>query len=166
MTVRKGSRSQWLRCNRSCPGSNGMGVWSFQLLRRSCCTMRTPRLGLAECSSSLISSEVFQRKSKKLPKKLLKCSKASVKTVRALHATPADDSLYSRTSPVTDPSGVRFSVTGNILGVSKPRSTWSKYFGSALPVSRAALNKDNPLLNQFGGFRMLRYPLFPWHPIR
>ncbi|KAJ7487689.1 Metalloenzyme, LuxS/M16 peptidase-like protein [Mycena galericulata] len=33
----------------------------------------------------------------------------------------------------TDPSGVRFSVTGNVLKLDKPRSTWAKYFGSSLP---------------------------------
>ncbi|KAI0271378.1 Metalloenzyme, LuxS/M16 peptidase-like protein [Gloeopeniophorella convolvens] len=36
---------------------------------------------------------------------------------------------------VTDPSGVRFSVTGNVLGIPKPRSVWDKYFGAALPES-------------------------------
>jgi len=35
---------------------------------------------------------------------------------------------------VIDPSGVRFSVTGNVLSVKEPRSTWAKYFGSSLPV--------------------------------
>ena len=34
---------------------------------------------------------------------------------------------------VTDPSGVRFSVTGNVLSLEKPRSTWGKYF-ETLPV--------------------------------
>ncbi|KAK7064154.1 Metalloenzyme, LuxS/M16 peptidase-like protein [Favolaschia claudopus] len=33
----------------------------------------------------------------------------------------------------TDPSGVRFSVTGNILSLRNPRSTWEKYFKSSLP---------------------------------
>lgn len=33
----------------------------------------------------------------------------------------------------TDPSGVRFSVTGNVLKLDKPRSTWAKYFESSLP---------------------------------
>ncbi|KAJ7254026.1 Metalloenzyme, LuxS/M16 peptidase-like protein [Mycena haematopus] len=33
----------------------------------------------------------------------------------------------------TDPSGVRFSVTGNILQLDKPRSTFAKYFQSLLP---------------------------------
>ncbi|KAJ6575205.1 Metalloenzyme, LuxS/M16 peptidase-like protein [Mycena capillaripes] len=33
----------------------------------------------------------------------------------------------------TDPSGVRFSVAGNVLNVKNPRSTWAKYFGSSLP---------------------------------
>lgn len=35
---------------------------------------------------------------------------------------------------VTDPSGVRFSVTGNVLKIGKPRSTWGKYFDSVLTV--------------------------------
>lgn len=35
---------------------------------------------------------------------------------------------------VTDPSGIRFSVTGNVLSLGKPRSTWGKYF-ETLPVS-------------------------------
>ncbi|KAH9982380.1 Metalloenzyme, LuxS/M16 peptidase-like protein [Lactifluus volemus] len=34
---------------------------------------------------------------------------------------------------ITDPTGVRFSVTGNVLSVPKPRSVWKKYFGDALP---------------------------------
>jgi len=34
---------------------------------------------------------------------------------------------------VIDPAGVRFSVTGNVLGVKEPRSTWGKYFGPSLP---------------------------------
>ncbi|KAJ4486251.1 Metalloenzyme, LuxS/M16 peptidase-like protein [Lentinula aciculospora] len=34
---------------------------------------------------------------------------------------------------VTDPSGMRFSVTGNILKLDHPRSTWTKYF-QAIPV--------------------------------
>ncbi|KAJ7293661.1 Metalloenzyme, LuxS/M16 peptidase-like protein [Mycena rebaudengoi] len=33
----------------------------------------------------------------------------------------------------TDPSGVRFSVTGNVMKLEKPRSIWAKYFESALP---------------------------------
>ena len=34
---------------------------------------------------------------------------------------------------ITKPNGLRFSVTGNVLSVSNPRSTWGKYF--SLPVS-------------------------------
>ncbi|TFK41069.1 Metalloenzyme, LuxS/M16 peptidase-like protein [Crucibulum laeve] len=34
---------------------------------------------------------------------------------------------------VTKPSGIRFSVTGNVLKLNKPRSTWGKYFISSLP---------------------------------
>ncbi|KAH9064309.1 Metalloenzyme, LuxS/M16 peptidase-like protein [Lactarius vividus] len=34
---------------------------------------------------------------------------------------------------ITDPSGIRFSVTGNVLSIPKPRSVWNKYFGTVLP---------------------------------
>ncbi|KIL70742.1 hypothetical protein M378DRAFT_6664 [Amanita muscaria Koide BX008] len=34
---------------------------------------------------------------------------------------------------MTNPSGVRFSVTGNVLSLEKPRSTWQNYFKPTLP---------------------------------
>jgi hypothetical protein len=60
------------------------------------------------------------------------------------------DSLQSSALPVTDPTGVRFSVTGNILGVPEPRSIWNKYFGAVLPVSYATHIQRNFLLTCFG----------------
>ncbi|EIN14202.1 hypothetical protein PUNSTDRAFT_49027 [Punctularia strigosozonata HHB-11173 SS5] len=38
-------------------------------------------------------------------------------------------------SYVTAPAGVRFSVTGNVLGIDNPRSSWQKYFADRLPES-------------------------------
>jgi Zn-dependent M16 (insulinase) family peptidase len=38
-------------------------------------------------------------------------------------------------SSVTDASGVRFSLTGNVLSLNQPRSILGKHFGDALPVS-------------------------------
>ena len=35
---------------------------------------------------------------------------------------------------VTDPSGIRFSVTGNVLDAQNPRSVWTKYFSQLIPV--------------------------------
>ena len=35
---------------------------------------------------------------------------------------------------VTGPSGVRFAVTGNVLRIERPRSTWEKYFSESLTV--------------------------------
>ena len=96
--------------------------------------MRTPLPGQPGCLSSQTSSEACQRKSKKLPKKLSRRLKVSVEPVSTLNTTPTD-LLYSPALPVTDPTGVRFSVTGNILGVPKPRDTWNKYFCDLLPVS-------------------------------
>jgi Zn-dependent M16 (insulinase) family peptidase len=38
---------------------------------------------------------------------------------------------------VVQPSGIRFSVTGNVLGIPKPRSAWSKYFANlVISISR------------------------------
>jgi hypothetical protein len=67
--------------------------------------------------------------------------------------------------PVTDPTGVRFSVTGNVLSVPKPRSTWNKYFGAALPVSRRLQPPQKGSLTQFGYLRRHRCHPCPWHPI-
>ncbi|KAH8114466.1 Metalloenzyme, LuxS/M16 peptidase-like protein [Phellopilus nigrolimitatus] len=37
---------------------------------------------------------------------------------------------------LTDPSGIRFSVAGNVLDLPKPRSTWGKYFKNLIPGGR------------------------------
>ncbi|KAF7436910.1 hypothetical protein PC9H_003744 [Pleurotus ostreatus] len=34
---------------------------------------------------------------------------------------------------MTEPSGVRFSVAGNVLALPSPRQTWGKYFGTSFP---------------------------------
>ncbi|KAG6821939.1 hypothetical protein H0H92_015991, partial [Tricholoma furcatifolium] len=34
---------------------------------------------------------------------------------------------------LTNPSGARFSVTGNVLGLEHPRSTWAKHFSESQP---------------------------------
>ena len=60
------------------------------------------------------------------------------------------DSFYSSAFPVTDPTGARFSVTGNVLGVPNPRSIWNKHFSAVLPVSYANNNWRNSLLTRFG----------------
>jgi len=39
---------------------------------------------------------------------------------------------------LTDPSGVRIGVTGDILSLSSPRSTWAKYFRDLLPEAELA----------------------------
>ncbi|KAF9069136.1 Metalloenzyme, LuxS/M16 peptidase-like protein [Rhodocollybia butyracea] len=45
---------------------------------------------------------------------------------------------------VTDPSGMRFSVTGNVLKLDKPRSTWAKYFQTppGVPLSPVPLSSE------------------------
>lgn len=46
---------------------------------------------------------------------------------------------------LTDPSGMRFSVTGNVLKLDKPRSVWSKYFNSIpeVPLTPVPLASEN-----------------------
>lgn len=54
------------------------------------------------------------------------------------HSACTTHSLTSKVNPkhvVTEPSGVRLAVTGNVLRLTNPRSTWGKYFGPSLTVS-------------------------------
>ncbi|KAJ3568798.1 hypothetical protein NP233_g5473 [Leucocoprinus birnbaumii] len=46
---------------------------------------------------------------------------------------------------LTDPTGVRFSVTGNVMQLKTPRSVWAKYFHDVLPASTLA---PVPLVSQ------------------
>lgn len=45
---------------------------------------------------------------------------------------------------VTDPSGIRVSVTGNVLGLKKPRSTWKEKFGNLCVSSFVVPSLDLP----------------------
>ncbi|KAI6005289.1 Metalloenzyme, LuxS/M16 peptidase-like protein [Pisolithus orientalis] len=79
----------------------------------------------------------FSANSTSLASAVLSQSEFVPKLIEELRETPdkviAD--FEALRTYLTDPSGVRFSVTGNVLGVTKPRSVWGKYFGS-LPKSR------------------------------
>jgi hypothetical protein len=44
-------------------------------------------------------------------------------------------SRYLTLRLVTDPSGIRIAVTGNILSLKEPRSLWNKHFGKTIIVS-------------------------------
>ncbi|KAI9445287.1 Metalloenzyme, LuxS/M16 peptidase-like protein [Lactarius indigo] len=52
-----------------------------------------------------------------------------------VHSSPEDviQLFENFRKHITDPSGIRFSVTGNVLSIPKPRSVWNKYFGTVLP---------------------------------
>jgi hypothetical protein len=43
---------------------------------------------------------------------------------------------------VTNPAGIRFAVSGNVLSLKEPRSTWGKYFASSLPVGNFLLHSS------------------------
>ncbi|KAH8114457.1 Metalloenzyme, LuxS/M16 peptidase-like protein [Phellopilus nigrolimitatus] len=52
---------------------------------------------------------------------------------------------------LTDPSGIRFSVTGNVLDLPKPRSTWSKYFENSIHDAHLEpIKLANETLNNLG----------------
>lgn len=52
---------------------------------------------------------------------------------------------------MTRPSGIRFSVTGDILSVKHPRSTWLKYFDKLLPETPLLpLKLSNQTLSAIG----------------
>jgi len=88
----------------------------------------------------------------------------NIRRIRGYFRTTSSSFCTHQQLPVTDPTGVRFSVTGNVLSVFKPRSTWNKYFGASLPVSRCPQPKKIPL-TQFGCLRRHRCHPCPWHPI-
>nr|GAT54909.1 predicted protein [Mycena chlorophos] len=52
---------------------------------------------------------------------------------------------------ITDPAGIRFAVSGNVLKLPKPRSTWAKYFKSSLPETPlAAVPLASATLSELG----------------
>ncbi|KIK71096.1 hypothetical protein GYMLUDRAFT_147646 [Collybiopsis luxurians FD-317 M1] len=52
---------------------------------------------------------------------------------------------------VTDPRGMRFGVTGNVLRLKHPRSTWAKYFQKAVPqVPLSPVSLSSEFLSRVG----------------
>ncbi|EAU93061.2 cytoplasmic protein [Coprinopsis cinerea okayama7 len=51
---------------------------------------------------------------------------------------------------VTDPAGIRFSVSGNVFDIPKPRSTWAKYFSKLHPVELAPVPMASETLSEIG----------------
>lgn len=95
----------------------------------------------------------FERSSSSLASTVLPQSEFVPKLIAELRETPdkviADFEELRRS--LTDPSGIRFSVTGDILSVPTPRSVWAKHFGSFLPVSDLAPVKlTYQTLNELG----------------
>ena len=91
----------------------------------------------SRASGVLIQSDFNRSLSEKIqeaPEEVIK-EFESLRQYREYLVHNSRDSLYSSALQVTDPTGVRFSVSGNILGVPQPRSVWNKHFGDVLPVS-------------------------------
>lgn len=52
---------------------------------------------------------------------------------------------------MTKPTGIRFSVTGNVLGLNKPRSTWDAHFGAKIPqVDLEPVTFSSDVLSELG----------------
>ncbi|KAH6917298.1 cytoplasmic protein [Coprinopsis sp. MPI-PUGE-AT-0042] len=51
---------------------------------------------------------------------------------------------------ITEPSGVRFSVTGNVFEVERPRSTWAKYFKHLQPTQLSPVPLASETLSDIG----------------
>jgi len=51
---------------------------------------------------------------------------------------------------LTDPSGIRFSVTGNVLKLDKPRSVWGKYFDILPEVALSPVPLSSQTLSTLG----------------
>ncbi|KIP12417.1 hypothetical protein PHLGIDRAFT_61992 [Phlebiopsis gigantea 11061_1 CR5-6] len=68
------------------------------------------------------------------------------KLAQQLQETPAEvvKAFETIRTHVTDPSGVRFAVTGNVLRIEQPRSTWGKYFSKSLtsPLNNVRLSYE------------------------
>ncbi|KAF8168013.1 Metalloenzyme, LuxS/M16 peptidase-like protein [Crassisporium funariophilum] len=84
---------------------------------------------------SLWSTMIFDDNSTSRSGGVLPQAELIPKLTKALQESPSEVIADFETirKYITDPSGVRFSVTGNVLQLKNPRSTWGKYFESALP---------------------------------
>ncbi|KAG6337340.1 hypothetical protein ID866_1765 [Astraeus odoratus] len=90
--------------------------------------------------SSIWFESHFDKSSTSLASAVLPQSEFVPKLIAELRETPEKvvSDFEELRRCLTDPSGIRFSVTGNVLSVSKPRSIWAEYFGDLLPGSDLA----------------------------
>ncbi|KAH9486850.1 hypothetical protein JR316_0000915 [Psilocybe cubensis] len=78
------------------------------------------------------------------------------KLVKALQETPNDviADFEEIRKHIVDPAGVRFSVTGNVLNLNAPRSTWGKYFSipsvplAPVPMASETLSETGKTLSK------------------
>lgn len=94
------------------------------------------RIQLLDLEAPCHKPSLFQNsfKSYKIPQMMSLLTLNQSENTVCCHLSTRSRVAHSVSLLVIDPSGVRFSVTGNVLGVKEPRSTWAKYFGSSLPV--------------------------------
>lgn len=140
-------------------GSTVLSAVTAELLHDETSTTRA--------GGALIQSDFIRGLSEKIheaPEKVIE-EFENIRRLRGYLRTTSSSFCTHQQLPVTDPTGVRFSVTGNVLGVPKPRSTWTKYFGAALPVSRAAHDPKQISLTQFACLRRHRCHPCLWHLI-
>ncbi|KAF9473122.1 hypothetical protein BDN70DRAFT_886165 [Pholiota conissans] len=85
--------------------------------------------------SSLWATLLFSEKSTSRAGGILPQTEFIPKLAKRLQESPDDviADFQEIRKYLTNPSGIRFSVTGNIISVKNPRSTWNKYFGCSIP---------------------------------
>ncbi|KAF9229385.1 hypothetical protein BS17DRAFT_771387 [Gyrodon lividus] len=102
--------------------------------------------------SSIWAETLFDKTSTSLAGTILSQAEFVPKLIRDLQESPAEviAAFEKLRKCLTDSSGIRISVTGNIIGLEKPRSTWSDKFGNLGESTLAPVKLTCETLNKLG----------------
>ncbi|KIJ21665.1 hypothetical protein PAXINDRAFT_63491 [Paxillus involutus ATCC 200175] len=102
--------------------------------------------------SSIWAETLFDKSSTSLAGAILSQAEFVPNLIKELQESPAEviAAFEKLRKCLTDSSGIRISVTGNILGLEKPRSTWSDKFGNLGESTLAPIKLTCETLNELG----------------
>ncbi|KAI9572885.1 Metalloenzyme, LuxS/M16 peptidase-like protein [Boletus coccyginus] len=102
--------------------------------------------------SSIWAGTLFDKSSTSLAGAILSQAGFVPKLIKDLQESPEQViAAFERLRKcLTDPSGIRISVTGNVLGLEKPRSTWTKKLGHLETSTLAPVKLTCETLNELG----------------
>ncbi|KAF8844003.1 hypothetical protein BDN67DRAFT_895938 [Paxillus ammoniavirescens] len=102
--------------------------------------------------SSIWAETLFDKSSTSLAGAILSQAEFIPSLIRELQESPAEviAAFEKLRKCLTDSSGIRISVTGNILGLEKPRSTWSDKFRNLGESTLAPVKLTCETLNELG----------------